>query len=55
VVIDTPDSMLVRPSLIAIFDRLRDSITLVVQVRPGEWSEPASAWNVAQSRNANAL
>ena len=30
VAIDTPDSMLVRPSLIAIFDRLRDSITLVV-------------------------
>ena len=33
-VIDTPDSMLVRPSLIAIFDRLKDSITFVVQVRP---------------------
>ena len=53
--IDTPDSMLVRPSLIAIFDRLRDSITLVVQVRPSEWDEPASAWNVAQTRIANAL
>jgi anthranilate synthase component 1 len=47
--------MLVRPSLIAIFDRLRDSITLVVQVRPREWDEPAAAWNVAQSRIANAL
>ena len=55
VAIDTPDSMLVRPSLIAIFDRLRDSITLVVQVRPTEWDEPAAAWNVAQSRIANAL
>ena len=55
VAIDTPDSMLVRPSLIAIFDRLRDSITLVVQVRPSEWDEPAAAWNVAQSRIANAL
>ena len=55
VAIDTPDSMLVRPSLIAIFDRLRDSITLVVQVRPREWDEPAAAWNVAQSRIANAL
>ena len=53
--IDTPDSMLVRPSLIAIFDRLRDSITLVVQVRPSEWDEPAPAWNVAQTRIANAL
>ena len=55
VAIDTPDSMLVRPSLIAIFDRLRDSITLVVQVRPAEWDEPAAAWNVAQSRISNAL
>ena len=55
IAIDTPDSMLVRPSLIAIFDRLRDSITLVVQVRPKEWDEPAAAWNVAQSRIANAL
>ena len=55
VAIDTPDSMLVRPSLIAIFDRLRDSITLVVQIRPSEWDEAAAAWNVAQSRMASAL
>ena len=54
-VIDTPDSMLVRPSLIAIFDRLKDSITLVVQVRPSEWNDAAAAWNVAQSRISNAL
>ena len=54
-VIDTPDSMLVRPSLIAIFDRLKDSITLVVQVRPPEWNDAAAAWNVAQSRISNAL
>ena len=55
VAIDTPDSMLVRPSLIAIFDRLRDSITLVVQIRPAEWDDAAAAWNVAQSRISNAL
>ena len=55
VAIDTPDSMLVRPSLIAIFDRLRDSITLVVQIRPSEWDDAAAAWNVAQSRISNAL
>jgi anthranilate synthase component 1 len=34
--IDTPDSMLLRPSLIAIFDRLRDGITLVTQIRPAD-------------------
>ena len=55
VAIDVPDSMLVRPSLIAIFDRLRDSITLVVQIRPAEWDDAAAAWNVAQSRISNAL
>ena len=55
VAIDTPDSMLVRPSLIAIFDRLRDSITLVVQIRPIEWDDAAAAWNVAQSRISSAL
>ena len=55
VAIDVPDSMLVRPSLIAIFDRLRDSITLVVQIRPAEWDDAAAAWNVAQSRISTAL
>ena len=54
-VIDTPDSMLVRPSLIAIFDRLKDSITFVVQVRPAEWDEPQAAWSHAQDRIATAL
>ena len=34
--IATPDSMLVRPSLITIFDRLKDSTTFVVQIRPAE-------------------
>ena len=54
-VIDTPDSMLVRPSLIAIFDRLKDSITFVVQVRPAEWDEPQAAWSHAQDRIAAAF
>ena len=47
--------MLVRPSLIAIFDRLKDSITLVVQVRPAEWGNPESAWDMALSRIDNAI
>ena len=54
-VIDTPDSMLVRPSLIAIFDRLKDSITFVVQVRPAEWDDAAAAWQDAQDRISSAL
>ena len=54
-VIDTPDSMLVRPSLIAIFDRLKDSITFVVQIRPGEWQDADTAWRSAQERIAKAI
>ena len=54
-VIDVPESMLVRPSLIAIFDRLKDSITLVVQVRPAEWETPETAWDMALSRIDNAV
>ena len=53
--IDTPDSMLLRPSLIAIFDRLRDSITLVTQIRPADWDDAATAWNIAHSRINNAM
>ena len=53
--IDTPDSILLRPSLIAIFDRLRDSITLVTQIRPADWDDAATAWNIAHSRINNAM
>ena len=37
--IEMDDSLLLRPSLIAIFDRLKDSITLVTQIRPDEWND----------------
>ena len=53
--IDTPESMLLRPSLIAIFDRLRNSITLVTQIRPADWDDAAAAWNVAQTRLSNGM
>ena len=52
---DAPDSMLARPSLIAIFDRLKDSITLVVQIRPREWDGAGAAWDAAQARIAKAI
>ncbi len=56
--LDVPDSDLLRPSLIAIFDRLKDSITLVTQIRPAEWRDAKNAWTTAQTRlndAANAL
>ena len=57
--LDAPDSDLLRPSLIAIFDRLRDSITLVTQIRPAEWGDAESAcksaWETAQTRLNDAV
>jgi len=53
--IETPESVFLRPSLIAIFDRLKDSITLVTQIRPAEWTNAQSAWDAAQSRLAKAV
>ena len=53
--LNAPDSDLLRPSLIAIFDRLQDSITLVTQIRPAEWDDADSAWETAQTRLGSAV
>ena len=53
--VDMDDSLLLRPSLIAIFDRLKDNITLVTQIRPNDWADAKSAWDDAQSRLATAI
>ncbi|MDG1030345.1 MAG: chorismate-binding protein, partial [Alphaproteobacteria bacterium] len=44
------DTVLMRPSVIAIFDRLKDSISLAVPIRPASWASPTEAWNDAQAR-----
>jgi anthranilate synthase component 1 len=54
-IIETDDALLLRPSLIAIFDRLRDSITLVTQVRPVDWANARVARESAQDRLARAI
>ena len=53
--IDAYDSVLTRPSIVAIFDRLKDSITIVAQIRPAEWDDAATAWDDAQNRLLTAL
>jgi anthranilate synthase component 1 len=53
--IEMDDSLLLRPSLIAIFDRLKDSITLVTQIRPREWANAEAAWHHAQLRLEQAI
>jgi anthranilate synthase component 1 len=52
---DVYDSVLLRPSIVAIFDRLKDTITLVTQVRPSEWKDAQNAWDAAQSRLQDAV
>ena len=53
--IDAYDSVLTRPSVVAIFDRLKDNITFVAQIRPAEWNDAATAWDDGQSRLQAAL
>ena len=54
-IVETDDALLLRPSLIAIFDRLKDSITLVTQIRPEDWDNARLAWDSAQNRLARAI
>ena len=54
-IVETDDALLLRPSLIAIFDRLKDSITLVTQVRPEDWDNAREARRSAQDRLARAI
>ena len=49
-VIDTYDSVLMRPSIVAIFDRLKDTITLATQIRPNSADSADAAWIAAQQR-----
>ena len=53
--IDMNDSVLLRPSLVAIFDRLKDSITLVTQIRPRDWDNAETAWKSAHTLLSNAI
>ncbi|MBM3582974.1 MAG: anthranilate synthase component I [Alphaproteobacteria bacterium] len=49
-----PDGLFVRPTIMAIFDNVQDSITVVTPVWPGEGSARA-AYNVACERLADTL
>lgn len=47
-VLGVPDAVLTRPTVMAIFDHVRDTLTLCAPVWPG--GEPEAAWEAAQSR-----
>ncbi len=50
-----PDGLFVRPTLIAVFDTIADTLTLVTPVRPEEAVSAAAAYDRARERLADAL
>ncbi|WP_289294928.1 anthranilate synthase component I [uncultured Reyranella sp.] len=53
--IGLPDAIMVRPTLICIFDRLEDNVTLVTPVWPQKDISAHAAYEVAQERLADAV
>ncbi|WP_428030297.1 anthranilate synthase component I [Ancylobacter sp.] len=49
-VIDVPDSLFIRPTVMVVFDAVRDEITVVTPVRPEPGVAPASAYESARER-----
>lgn len=45
-----PDAVMFRPTLVAVFDHVRDTLTLVTPVWPTEGLDPQAAWDLAQAR-----
>ena len=45
--LDVHDSVLMRPSVVAIFDRLKDTIAVCYQIRPSNFQTAEKAWNTA--------
>ncbi len=50
-----PDAILIRPTLIFIFDSVKDEITVVTPVRPDSKSSAQQAYDAAQARLAHAV
>ena len=53
--IGVPDAVLIRPTLMAIFDSVRDELILVTPVRPRAGVAARAAWESAQTRLENAI
>ena len=49
-----PEAMLLRPTLFAVFDNVRDELTLAAPVYPADGVDPDAAWDDAQLRLAGA-
>jgi anthranilate synthase component I len=53
--IGLPDAIMVRPTLICIFDRLEDNVTIVTPVWPQSGTSARAAYEAAQERLADAV
>ncbi|MGG5818660.1 anthranilate synthase component I [Falsiroseomonas sp. HW251] len=49
-VLGTPDAVMFRPTLVAVFDHVRDTLTLVTPVWPEPGLDAKAAWDLAQTR-----
>ncbi|MBR0682425.1 anthranilate synthase component I [Roseomonas eburnea] len=47
-VLGIPDAVMTRPTVMAVFDHVRDTLTLCAPIWPG--SDPATAWDAANAR-----
>ena len=52
--LDTYDSTWMRPSIVAIFDRLKDTVTVATQIRPDATIGADEAYHAAQTRLSEA-
>jgi len=49
-VLGIPDAVLLRPTLVAVFDHVRDALTLCTTAWPAPGADPRAAWAAAQAR-----
>jgi anthranilate synthase component 1 len=49
-VLGVPEAVMMRPTLVAVFDHVRDTLTLVTSVWPEPGLDPQAAWDMAQAR-----
>ncbi len=52
-IIDVPDGLLVRPTVMAVFDTIEDLVTVITPVRPQPGVDAQTAWRGAQERLAD--
>jgi len=53
--LNVPDSIMMRPTIVAVFDNIADRVTLVTPVWPGEGMSAEAAYGLARERLADAV